>query len=386
MRSLEASRHNEDVASSLQSIAASIASITRTNSVPLQKEEVVHLLLAIQSNAHRIQDEAFRAVGLGLFPFTSMANHSCAPNCAHEFMVRQNKPPLLIMRALEDIPVGTELVYSYVPLYSSCEERQTQLSASYGFTCTCSRCSSPSEADMHLSDSKLDENGPVLKELRTCLSLMNNKDISIRRRVRDRLLKLLSSEEKMSGIHPLSRTLLSVYSALACQGSLSDDSLLAGEELRSGYAFGLLAVAISYFAIGRFLQETLIVLYDTAICLHRSHEEGDLAGNERCNRSNLVDVLLGVVHQGLSGVSFFNCQNELVVKALSVLASYICENVSDIGEGVSFKRYIIHFAIHEWACFNKKEAGVQDRYKHDDGDNSVEETRVKYLRSLLHTT
>ncbi len=43
-------------------------------------------------------------------------------------------------RALHDLPAGTELAQSYVPLHWSLAERQAQCRDVYGFACTCPRC------------------------------------------------------------------------------------------------------------------------------------------------------------------------------------------------------------------------------------------------------
>jgi hypothetical protein len=99
-----------------------------------------HLLLAIRCNAHRILNANNDAVGLGLFPLTSLINHDCKPNVTHYFVVEEGKAPLLVVRAIAAIAPGEELVYSYVPLYQSTKARREQLHDVYGFHCHCSRC------------------------------------------------------------------------------------------------------------------------------------------------------------------------------------------------------------------------------------------------------
>ena len=110
----------------------------------LSAVEARSLLYSIQCNAHRIvshkSGEKAAALGLGLFPLTSMMNHSCSPNAVHCFLIEAGRPPRLIMRAIDIIDIGDELCYSYVNLYQSTATRRSQLSAAYSFHCICPRC------------------------------------------------------------------------------------------------------------------------------------------------------------------------------------------------------------------------------------------------------
>jgi hypothetical protein len=129
----------------------------------LSPTQVLHLFLAIQGNAHQITTPTSRRpIGLGLFPMTSMLNHSCSPNCAHQFWfhdVHMDTPamkasvPKLMMKAIHSINVGEELCYSYIPLYASTEERRTQLFKTYSFMCQCERCRQPVEIGVLASSS-----------------------------------------------------------------------------------------------------------------------------------------------------------------------------------------------------------------------------------------
>ena len=119
-----------------------LSNIARTSNLNLSAIEARSLLYSIQCNAHQIVNarKGLKAVALGLFPLTSMMNHSCSPNCIHRFLIEPGRPPRLIMRAIEHIQKGTELCYSYVNLYQSTTARQSQLSAAYSFICVCERC------------------------------------------------------------------------------------------------------------------------------------------------------------------------------------------------------------------------------------------------------
>ena len=107
--------------------------------VPLRSREIERLLYAIQCNAHRVLDRG-RPLSLGIFPLTSMMNHSCLPNCAHYFVVKKGQPPKIVMRCIKAVRRGEELTYTYVGLYEATVERQAKLRAAYGFLCDCERC------------------------------------------------------------------------------------------------------------------------------------------------------------------------------------------------------------------------------------------------------
>ena len=157
-------------AEEVSAIANIVASAAAASSLALTTSEARQLLYTIQCNAHQVTDEEGRAIGLGLFPWTSMMNHSCTPNCAHYFEIRQFEHPRLIMVALEDISAGAELCYSYVPLYQSTANRRLQLQRAYGFLCQCDRCAAqphsdaaesltPERGDARSSDGKTGEGG-----------------------------------------------------------------------------------------------------------------------------------------------------------------------------------------------------------------------------------
>lgn len=123
-----------------------VSEILDEKDLPISGPEAAELLFIIQSNAHRITQFGGVPIGLGLFPLTSLMNHSCNPNCVHHFSLSTAIPntarstPKLVMRALKDIKAGEELTYSYVDLYQSTASRRQQLRHAYFFHCECQRC------------------------------------------------------------------------------------------------------------------------------------------------------------------------------------------------------------------------------------------------------
>jgi SET domain len=138
-----------EMAREVSRTAAELAKIANKHSLPLSAVDARSLLYSIQCNAHQIVSAQSGAAGiaLGLFPHTSMMNHSCSPNCMHRFHLEPGKPPRLVMRAIANIDKGDELCYSYVNLYQSTVARREQLQCAYSFHCSCERCSAESSQE-----------------------------------------------------------------------------------------------------------------------------------------------------------------------------------------------------------------------------------------------
>ena len=67
-----------------------------------------------QSNSFGITDSILTCLGMGVFPSAALLNHSCAPNCALRFVLRQGYAPVLqVMIALRPIQIHEELCHSY---------------------------------------------------------------------------------------------------------------------------------------------------------------------------------------------------------------------------------------------------------------------------------
>ncbi|XP_041015984.1 histone-lysine N-methyltransferase ASHR1 isoform X2 [Juglans microcarpa x Juglans regia] len=93
-------------------------------------------------NAHTICDGELRPLGTGLYPVISIINHSCLPNSVLVFEGR-----LAVVRAVQHIPQGAEVLISYIETAGSTMTRQKALTEQYLFTCTCPRCIKAGESD-----------------------------------------------------------------------------------------------------------------------------------------------------------------------------------------------------------------------------------------------
>ncbi|XP_051123836.1 histone-lysine N-methyltransferase ASHR1 isoform X2 [Andrographis paniculata] len=86
-------------------------------------------------NAHTICDSELRPLGTGLFPFISLINHSCLPNAVLVFEGRS-----AVVRAIQHIPEGSEVLISYIDIAGSTITRKKALKEQYYFDCGCIRC------------------------------------------------------------------------------------------------------------------------------------------------------------------------------------------------------------------------------------------------------
>lgn len=75
------------------------------------------------------------ALSSGLWTKASYINHSCAPNCTRAFI-----GDMMIIRAVNPIPKGTELTQQYMTPDASFTYRRELFPASWDFTCSCRLC------------------------------------------------------------------------------------------------------------------------------------------------------------------------------------------------------------------------------------------------------
>ncbi|KAJ9166618.1 hypothetical protein P3X46_021339 [Hevea brasiliensis] len=98
-------------------------------------KEIAENFSKLACNAHTICDSELRPLGTGLYPVVSIINHSCLPNAVLVFEGR-----LAVVRAVQHIPRGAEVMISYIETAGSTMTRQKSLKQQYFFTCTCPCC------------------------------------------------------------------------------------------------------------------------------------------------------------------------------------------------------------------------------------------------------
>ncbi|KAK4572933.1 hypothetical protein RGQ29_031065 [Quercus rubra] len=98
-------------------------------------KEIAENFSKFACNAHTICDSELIPLGTGLYPVISIINHSCLPNSVLVFEGR-----LAVIRAVQHIPQGAEVLISYIDTTGSTMTRQKALKEQYLFTCACPRC------------------------------------------------------------------------------------------------------------------------------------------------------------------------------------------------------------------------------------------------------
>ncbi|KAL5777025.1 hypothetical protein ACOSP7_009951 [Xanthoceras sorbifolium] len=101
----------------------------------IELKEIAENFSKLACNAHTICDSELRPLGTGLYPVISIINHSCLPNAVLVFEGR-----LAVVRAMQHIAKGGEVLISYIETAGSTMTRQKALQQQYLFTCTCPRC------------------------------------------------------------------------------------------------------------------------------------------------------------------------------------------------------------------------------------------------------
>ncbi|KAI5062076.1 hypothetical protein GOP47_0022615 [Adiantum capillus-veneris] len=103
-------------------------------------EDLEYLAALINANAHGMGAQGVHNtdIAIGIFPFVSMLNHSCRPNCC--FSSDRN---FMHVRATHDVRNNTELCLSYINLYEARDTRREQLATTKHFDCACTRCTEP---------------------------------------------------------------------------------------------------------------------------------------------------------------------------------------------------------------------------------------------------
>ncbi|KAK4161388.1 hypothetical protein QBC43DRAFT_357958, partial [Cladorrhinum sp. PSN259] len=96
-----------------------------------------------------------------VFRDVSRVNHDCSPNMGYYFDQRTLRQRVVAAR---DIEPGEELSIGYVDLTKPSSDRQKLLHDSWGFTCTCRRCTLPTRENEE-SDYRAEQIHTLLKEL-----------------------------------------------------------------------------------------------------------------------------------------------------------------------------------------------------------------------------
>jgi len=130
----------------------------------------------INANSHGLHraHKTHEDFGLGLFPLSSLFNHSCIPNCTYT-----NEGAQMVLRLLRTVDEGEELCVNYVELYAARDERRAELKAGKRFECRCPRCThSPrNAAETRLLQSELFVSGVLCDQTPGCTGLLRECNV-----------------------------------------------------------------------------------------------------------------------------------------------------------------------------------------------------------------
>jgi SET domain-containing protein len=125
-----------------------IAELTGLIAIPPSFQFLQELYSVLNTNSFSVEvdterDDRWRYSGgssAALLSFGSFFNHSCVPNV--EYFADLSKPNEISFQfqALQDIEDGQQLFIPYIDTSLSSKERKAALN-SYGFVCSCPRCS-----------------------------------------------------------------------------------------------------------------------------------------------------------------------------------------------------------------------------------------------------
>jgi hypothetical protein len=110
-------------------------------------DDLAKILTKIKTNSFSIADGESIALGVGLYPIASYANHSCAPNTLQTFCYGEKGTiPSLRLTLCEPVAVNQEVCISYLDNAAPRKMRQQVLRDAYHFQCNCPRCQDDGDA------------------------------------------------------------------------------------------------------------------------------------------------------------------------------------------------------------------------------------------------
>ncbi|OAX38145.1 SET domain-containing protein [Rhizopogon vinicolor AM-OR11-026] len=109
-------------------------------SVSVEVHQSLEALFSRSGNNNFAVHSHLTTIAHGIFPLASrLFNHSCLPNAAARYVIRQGQPVHMEVVALRQINASEEICISYVDP-ALIESRQQITHFTYGFSCTCPSC------------------------------------------------------------------------------------------------------------------------------------------------------------------------------------------------------------------------------------------------------
>ena len=104
-------------------------------------------LCQFHCNNFGIVNSLFTPEGAGCYPWGALLNHGCDGNCVLTYAPDPvTRRPQQVIRCIEAVPAGGELVHAYCDAILPVSARQAQLCNDYFFECSCARCTDQHQA------------------------------------------------------------------------------------------------------------------------------------------------------------------------------------------------------------------------------------------------
>ncbi|KAK4462951.1 SET domain-containing protein 5 [Cladorrhinum samala] len=162
--------------------------------------------MKVDKNAFRLEVDGREPLSehFAVFPDVSRMNHDCRPNIHYRIT---NLTHTTV--AVRDIHPGEELTVSYIYGRLVRSKRQTRLSDSWGFDCTCSQCTLP-ELESMASDARVREISRLEKEIED--KMARNGGREVKPEMAGRLVKLYLDERLEAYMAPTYTRAALIYS------------------------------------------------------------------------------------------------------------------------------------------------------------------------------
>lgn len=127
--------HLQDLSSKTVAELKGTIANAKDSEFQLDEVEAMAHLAKFRCNNFVVYNPELISVAEGTYPYASLLNHSCTPNCIVLFKGRT-----LHLRAIADIEPNKELFISYCDPIQALESRKDILKDKYHFECVCDKC------------------------------------------------------------------------------------------------------------------------------------------------------------------------------------------------------------------------------------------------------
>ncbi|RUP50680.1 hypothetical protein BC936DRAFT_138128 [Jimgerdemannia flammicorona] len=167
------------------------------NAIPdcdLSMLDLTTYLCRFRCNNFAVHDAQLFAIGEGTYPVGSLFNHSCRPNAVVAY-----KGATQVLRCIEDVEPGEEVVIGYVDPANGRAARRQKLREKYFFTCVCERCCEGEAGGVAFLDEML---GEAQTELERAQEMMNGTPSATQKWIEAEIRRWKQEQNKYDALTP----------------------------------------------------------------------------------------------------------------------------------------------------------------------------------------